>query len=183
MSSVRYFIALLPPAHVQAEVTAIKQEVHQRFNSRAALRSPPHITLQAPFEWIHIQDLRQVLGRFSASRSAFPVQLKGFGSFAQRVIYIHVERSPDLQSCQHQLALHLAEQLGLQDPRSRHREFTPHMTVAFRDLTRRAYKAAWPEFETRPFSQIFQANTLTLLIHTGQRWQVDSTFPLLGVVQ
>jgi len=27
--------------------------------------------------------------------------------------------------------------------------FSPHMTVAFRDLTRQNFKAAWPEFQQR----------------------------------
>ena len=46
-----YFIALLPPVEVAEEVTEIKQFFARNYNSRAALKSPPHVTLQPPFAW------------------------------------------------------------------------------------------------------------------------------------
>jgi 2'-5' RNA ligase len=46
-----FFIALLPPLEVQEIATKIKLEFAEIYNSRAALKSPPHVTLQPPFRW------------------------------------------------------------------------------------------------------------------------------------
>ncbi|MFN6233029.1 MAG: 2'-5' RNA ligase family protein, partial [Microcystis sp.] len=46
-----FFIALLPPPEVQEIATKIKVEFAEIYNSRAALKSPPHVTLQPPFRW------------------------------------------------------------------------------------------------------------------------------------
>ncbi|MGK7915884.1 MAG: hypothetical protein AB4038_10100 [Prochloraceae cyanobacterium] len=39
-----FFIALLPPEEIQQNVTKIQQHFAQVYSSRAALKSPPHIT-------------------------------------------------------------------------------------------------------------------------------------------
>jgi 2'-5' RNA ligase len=52
------------------------------------------------------------------------------------------------------------------------------MTVAFKDLTRQNFKAAWPEFEQRELQFEFAADNITLLQHDGKRWNVKSEFRL-----
>jgi 2'-5' RNA ligase len=46
-----YFIALIPPEPFFSEVLGLKNEVKDRFNSKAALNSPPHVTLHMPFRF------------------------------------------------------------------------------------------------------------------------------------
>ncbi len=70
-------------------------------------------------------------------------------------------------------------ELGITDPASKTRPFSPHMTVGFRDLTRQNFRVAWAEFQQRPLQFEFTVANLTLLIHNGQRWTVSSEFPLL----
>ncbi len=72
---------------------------------------------------------------------------------------------------------HLETVLGIVDPVSKSRAFSPHMTVAFRDLTRQNFKAAWQEFQQRQLQFEFTATQLTLLIHDGKRWNVSAEFP------
>ena len=38
----------------------IKQEFANRFNSKAALRSPPHITLHMPFKWKEEKEVKLI---------------------------------------------------------------------------------------------------------------------------
>lgn len=177
-ASQRFFIALIPPSAIQAEVNEIKQDFVDRYASRAALKSPPHITLQAPFSWPldRLPDLTQPLAEFAAQRSALPIHLDGFAAFPPRVIFIDVERSPALLELQKELTTCMANQCGIVDERSRGRAFAPHMTVAFRDLTRQNFRLAWPEFEARSWVADFIATHLTLLIHTGQRWVIQQEF-------
>jgi len=176
----RYFIALLPPPDLQAQVNQIKQEFGERFQSWAAQKSPPHITLQAPFNWIPAEQARlaSFLAAFSQSRSAFPITLIDFGAFPPRVIYIQVDKTPPLLALQAELAHAMAETWQICDPKAKHRPFAPHMTVAFRDLTREQFRAAWSEFQQRSFASQFVATHLTLLQHNGQRWLAVDQFPL-----
>ncbi|MGH2415835.1 MAG: 2'-5' RNA ligase family protein, partial [Microcystaceae cyanobacterium] len=84
----RFFIALLPPQEVQQVVNQIKQRFAEVYQSRAAQKSPPHITLQPPFKW-QLEDLpilTEHLQKFAQTQFSIPVTLDGFGAFRPRVI-------------------------------------------------------------------------------------------------
>jgi 2'-5' RNA ligase len=186
----RLFIAVVPPAEMQDYAHQVQQLFAEHYGSHAAQRSPPHITLQAPFQWEvdQLDRLAQGLQTFGQQQSPVPVTLSGFGAFPPRVIFIHVLSTPELLALQASLATHCQQHLGIEDPRQSQRPFRPHLTVAFRDLTRSNFRTAWPEFATRklelqgaPIRQYcFQAQRFSLLWHDGQRWNVWREFPLLG---
>lgn len=102
--------------------------------------------------------------------------LSGFGAFPPRVIYINVVRTQKLLTLQADLMAYLEIKLGIVDPVSKTRPFAPHMTVAFRDLTKQNFKVAWPEFQHRQLQFEFIADSLTLLLHDGKRWNVSQEF-------
>lgn len=176
-----FFIALLPPTDIQAEITKIKEYFAREYQSSHALKSPPHITLYPPFKWLpeNLPQLSQCLGKFAANYAPITVTLDGFGAFPPRVIFIHPLKTSELMAVQADLMGYLASNLGLVDEQLKNRVFAPHITVAFKDLKPAAFKAAWPKFRTRPFSTQFTAHNLTLLIHDRQRWHICSEFPLL----
>ena len=174
----RFFVALLPPQFIQDEVNQIKQYFSDRYHSKKAFNSPPHVTLQPPFQWSeeNVPVLETCLRDFAAGYSPIPVTLDGFGAFKPKVIYVNVVKTPELLRLQTDLLAHLEASLGIVDPVAKTRPFSPHMTVAFRDLTRQNFKAAWPEFEHRPLHFQFTASNLTLLIHDGRQWNVSVEF-------
>lgn len=177
---VRYFIALIPPTQIQADAIALKHYFREHYNTKAALRSPPHITLQAPFEWDEANRDRLLvsLAQFKPGVEAVPVTLSGFGAFPPRVIYLAVGHTPELMQLQTELSTYLAKTLKIIDPRSRDRPFRPHLTLAFRDLKPAAFRKAWAEFGHREADYAFTANTFTLLRHTGREWIADQDFLL-----
>lgn len=178
-SNNRFFIALLPPPEIQDYTNQINQHFAEHYASRGAQKSPPHITLQPPFEWSaeQVPVLEQCLSRFANGRESIPVTLNGFGAFPPRVIYINVLKTQELLTLQTDLMAHLETVLGIVDPVSKTRAFSPHMTVAFRDLTRQNFKVAWPEFQQRQLQFKFTADYLTLLLHDSKRWNVSAEFP------
>jgi 2'-5' RNA ligase len=178
----RFFIALLPHQEIQDYANEIKQYFAQTYQSQHAQKSPPHITLQPPFEWQldAVPVLEQCLRTFADTRTPVPVTLKGFGAFVPRVIYINVLKTPELLTLQNDLMAYLEVSLGIVERVSKSRPFSPHMTVAFRDLTRQNFRTAWPEFKDRQLEFEFTASQLTLLIHDGRRWNVHSEFPFLA---
>lgn len=176
-----YFIALLPPQEIQDYANGVKQYFAERYNSRHAQKSPPHITLQAPFEWDKesVTVLEECLRNFAHQRPSIPISLSGFAAFPPRVIYINVVKTPELLALQADLMNCMMRELGIVDPMAKQRPFCPHMTVAFKDLTKPNFKAAWPEFERKSVQFDFSANDLTLLVHDDGRWHVSAEFPFL----
>lgn len=107
--------------------------------------------------------------------------LSGFAAFAPRVIYVNVLKTPELLAIQKDLMAHLEASLAIVDKVGKKRPFAPHMTVAFRDLTKQNFRAAWSEFQERSLHFDFTATHLTLLIHDGKRWQIQAEFPFIAV--
>ncbi len=179
-SNQRFFIALVPPLDIEQQITQIKLYFAEHYNSRGALNSPSHITLQPPFHSLaeDVPTLEQSLKEFSANRLSIPVTLSGFAAFDPRVIYVDVVKSPALLEMQQDLMSYLEANLGIVDRLSQTRPFVPHMTVAFRDLTRENFHTAWAEFSGRDLQFEFTASALTLLLHDDSRWNISNQFPL-----
>ena len=173
-----YFIALLPPQSIQDYATGVKQYFADNYDSKHAFKSPPHITLQPPFEWNtnKLPDLEECLEKFVRGRNSIPITLYGYNAFAPRVIYIDVVKTPELMNLQVDLMTYLENNLGIVDKVGKTRGFTPHMTVAFKDLKRDKFKAAWAEFENRELHFEFTASMLTLLKHENKKWNVTKQF-------
>lgn len=180
MVSQRFFIALVPPPEIQAAVNDIKQYFAEHYGSRKAFNSPPHITLQAPFEWSDEQgELPEGLRQFAMERVGGAIALRNFGAFPPKVVYVDVAQTPYIMALQQDLATFMDSTYGVTD--RRYTNFCPHMTVAFRDLTQAAFHQAWPEFSQKPFKADFTAEALTLLRHDGQCWQIYQNYPFSSV--
>ncbi len=183
MERSRFFIAIMPPQHIQDHANQVKQHFADHYASSGAQKSPPHITLQPPFEWENgnIGQLEEYLADFARERKSVPITLKGFAAFTPRVIYINVLKTPDLLALQANLMAHVESHLGITDPVSKTRPFAPHLTVAFRDLTKSNFKAAWVEFEHQQVNFDFVADRISLLLHDGKRWNVKTEFELINL--
>ena len=178
----RFFVALLPPTDVQVKVTELKGVMRDRFDSKAALRSPPHITLQAPFEWpvSDVSRLQDSLSKFAYCHQPISISLDGFNAFAPHVIYIDVVKSSALMAIQPELLSYLEADLNLMSKQDRRRAFVPHMTVAFRDLKPNMFRKAWAEFQRKEFHADFSASQLSLLVHNGKLWTVKESYEFVG---
>ena len=78
----RYFLAIMPPTEIEQRIYSLKQEVAEKFNSKAALRSPAHITLHMPFLWKEAKEVRLVDKLVQATKlKNFNLLLDGFAAF------------------------------------------------------------------------------------------------------
>lgn len=169
----RYFVALIPPEPLYAEITQLKLQMRDQFGSKAALRSPPHITLHMPFLYRKDRDskLIEVLEQVANEATPFRMQHSGFGAFEPRVIYVNVHTSAELRTLRTVLLQQMRRQLGLDNADYKNQGFHPHMTIAFRDLKKSMFADAWPSFRDRPFLQDWTCRELWLLRHDGAQWQ------------
>lgn len=172
-----YFAAILPNEEIQKEITSFKEYAAEHFNSKRALTSPPHITIQPPFKWNkhNLHPVQEVLSSVCEQQEIFEVNLKNFNSFSPRVIFIDVEKTVGLMDFHHQVQSEMKERFGLVD---RHTGFNPHMTVAFKDLKKSMFPVAWKYFSKIHYRRTFTIDQLTLLEHNGKFWEILETFDL-----
>ncbi len=179
----RYFLAIIPPDQIAQEIHQYKQLVANEFNSRAALRSPAHITLHMPFLWNEAKEPKLINKLAQAtSCSTFQIFLNGFAAFPPRTIYIKNEFSQPLMSLQAELSLYCKRELNLFNS-THNRGFNPHTTIAFRDLRNEQFVKAWDYFKDKPYSASYEVNSFWLLKHNGKIWQAHQEFKFLDSEQ
>lgn len=176
----QYFIAIVPPSPIYEEALQQKEYFKTKYNSKASLNSPPHITLHMPFRWFekNEDELLEALSYFANSYTAFNINLNGFSSFPPRVIFINVESTPELEKLQRELHRYVKRRLNLFNANYKELPFHPHLTLAFRDLKKPNYQKAWEEFVNKNYQASFVANKITLLKHSGAVWEVFREFSL-----
>ncbi|HEY0652675.1 MAG TPA: 2'-5' RNA ligase family protein [Chryseosolibacter sp.] len=175
-----YFIAFIPPAPVFEDALRFKQYFQENHNSKAALNSPPHITLHMPFRWRLDKEEKLVekLGDFIRRHDPIKICIDNFASFPPRVIFLNVVTSEPLVTFQKALHRFCKKELNLFNANYKEDAYHPHVTLAFRDLKKSAYAEAWPEFEKKEYRAEFIADKVALLKHDGKQWKVLKSFTL-----
>jgi 2'-5' RNA ligase len=180
-----YFLAIVPPSPVYEEALEQKVYFKTKYNSKASLNSPPHITLHMPFRWIekNEDELAQHLTDFVERNTSVTIKLNGFSSFPPRVIFMNVEITAELERLQKNLERFFKRRLNLFNANYKELPFHPHLTLAFRDLKKPNYQKAWEEFVSKHYQATFVADKIALLKHSGTVWEVFREFKLTGAAE
>jgi 2'-5' RNA ligase len=175
----RYLIAVIPPEEINEQIREFQHDMAGRFQSSKALRNIPHITLKAPFQTIH-EEHTKVVNWFDALQidvQPFSVALDGFGSFsgsARPVIYVKPVANKDLSSLQNQILQAFSGTFPEIKVSHTEKVFSPHITIAYRDLTPEYFIKAWTEYTDMPFNASFQVSSFHLMQHDGNGWNTIS---------
>lgn len=177
----RFFAAFMLPPEAEAYAKQVVQSLTTRYRTRTA-KAAPHITIQAPFRWPleDVATLETAIAQVTQAMQPVPIHLCGFGSFPPRVIYIDVERTPELLQVQTQLTQHMQNQPQAIDLKPERRRFSPHVTVASRNMTRSRFKSIWAELKDQPVDFRYVCDRLTLLIYDSRGWHVHREFSLVA---
>jgi len=175
-----YFIAIIPPPPIYDKANALKNLFKDQYNSKASLNSPPHITLHMPFEWKEDREtlLIEKLSDFVNGLPKPRITITGFDCFRPRVIFLNVQKTPELAKLQKELQSFCKRTFQLFNAQYRDLPFHPHLTLAFRDLKKNAFEEAWKEFEKKEFSASFLTERIALLKHNEKTWEVFKEFSL-----
>ena len=181
MNSILWFIAILPPDDVAEKIRAIQQDIADRFGPRRALKIPVHITLESPFRFAEEDnvDLGIVLRDFFTGRQSFDLELRNFGTFRHDVIFVEVSPSLPLLELQQALHSYLRIEKQVVEKSPWQGGYTPHVTVANRDVSAQQHQLIWKEYNTRKFHARFRVSEISLLAHDGKVWQVRQRFALM----
>ncbi|GAA4833980.1 2'-5' RNA ligase family protein [Algivirga pacifica] len=169
-----YFIAILPPEPLRSKLSAQKQLIAEQYKTYKALNSPPHITLFPPFQKDASQEeyFLQTLEKEMSTVQSFDITLNGHGAFPPRVVYVAVELTDALQQLYEQIKLLVREVWEVKEERYGGRPYHPHLTLAFKDLSKGAFHKVWEVYRDTSFEATFTVCKVALLKHDGKVWQV-----------
>ena len=174
-----YFIALVAPPGINQEVLKWKNFFKEKYQCLVALKSPAHITLIPPF-WMKEElehDLIRTIIEFSIAKKPFRIDLKNFAAFKPRVIYVDVVNNETLHNLHASFTDYVLRQ-GKYPVTKEDRPFHPHVTLAARDLYKKAFYEAWEIFSVKKYEAAWVINGISLLRHNKKNWDVIFTSQL-----
>ena len=178
-----YFIAIMLPQSVDEEIITFKKDIAQRFNSSKALRTASHITLKAPYEMpaaLH-EELLQWFNGMTITITPFMQKIKDFGAFNNKrnpVIYVQPVMNASLQLLQQEVLQQFTKAYPDEIISKNEFTFSPHITIAYRDLYPKSFQEAWQEYKAKTYTALFEVNSFQLLQHFNGRWNIVSSYSL-----
>lgn len=167
-----YGIVILPPPGLHRELMLLRKK-------HALLRSvsPPHITVKAPF--VPRGTLALVTDRLeeiSSRIEPFEIRVNGLGTFGSKVIYVRVEKSPELRRLHSLLLEGLEEYIECISDKYEGQNYTPHLTVAEK-LATEDFEPAWAAMARFRPRLRFMVEHLHILRGQG-RWDIARSIRL-----
>jgi 2'-5' RNA ligase len=171
-----YYIAIVAPEEINQVVLKWKNYFKDHFECIVALKSPAHITLIPPF-WMKEDledDLVNSIKDFSIRKNKFEITLKDFAAFKPKVIFVDVVKSEVLNGLYRSFADHIFSENKFPIQKD-DRPFHPHVTLATRDLYKKAFQEAWETFSKKTYEALWVVKGISLLSHNKKNWDVIFT--------
>jgi 2'-5' RNA ligase len=171
-----YFIALVAPEEINSVVLKWKNWFRDQHGCIVALKSPAHITLIPPFRMSEDQeeDLKTNISDLTEACEKFDIMLCNFSSFKPRVIFVDVIKNEKLETLYQSICEEITNENKF-PVKKENRPFHPHVTLATRDLYKKAFYAAWKIFEEKKYEASWTINNISLLRHNKKNWDVIFT--------
>ena len=168
-----YYVAIVCPDELNNKIQAFKLWMQEKFGCKVALKSPAHITLIPPF-WFAAEKediLLQAMHSFEGPEQSIKIELNDFAHFSNRVLFIDIKPNDHLAKVRQKAEDHFFNKLGTIIKKET-RPFTPHITIANRDLKPGDFKKAWEHFSAMQFEESFMAEQISLLRLDEGKWHV-----------
>jgi 2'-5' RNA ligase len=169
-----YYIAVVCPEPIETRVKAMKDHMFREYGCIAASKSPAHLTIVPPFRAENDIEpaLLDFLSAFNIGIVPFNLQLKNYGHFDNRVLYVDVVSNDDLMQLEKECMQEFSNQFqsiifGMKPA------FHPHVTIATRDIPEGKLLEAKDFFEKEhPFEDSFEVASLRLLRLVDGTWHI-----------
>lgn len=160
-----YLIAIVPPEPLFSEIQEIKEVIGAKYNTKEAVRRPAHITLIPPFNAPRSveTEVKKFLDEFGAAQSPFDILIDGYGEFHQSTLFLKPAESPEIMAMQKLLIKQFASVYHRGKERGPSYGFHPHITIAYKDITRPMFDAAWREYGDKLFRRRFTLDHIDLM--------------------
>jgi 2'-5' RNA ligase len=110
------------------------------------------------------------------NEQSFQIKIEDFSSFLNnKVIFINPQPSVPLVTLQQSIIRQFKKEFPEITISQLEKDFHPHITVAYRDLTAGRFADAWSEYRSKKYSAVFPVNGFHLLQHDTKRWNIIHT--------
>ena len=175
-----YLTAILPPPALAAEIDDLRREVSERFKVYKALKPPIHITLFKPVKLNENleEHLLRLLRPLTLHHTPFDQTLENFDSFNDKTFFIKVSKTSALLALQKDISSVFRKNKIDEGIVKERNSFSPHITLAYRDVSPDTFKAIWQEYKSKKFKRAFTTDRFAILKHDGNRWNIFEEIPL-----
>lgn len=165
---------MVPEVDVEQELHHLKLELFEKYQCKAALKSPAHITLIPPFNWANHQShlIIEYFQKFKTNAKTIEITIDGFDKFGTQVVYAKPLYNSDLEQLQNEIFRYF--ELILKDKIKYKFTFNPHITIANRDLKAQYIPEILEKLNHKRYTRISTLNEITLFKHDGIKWQIAS---------
>lgn len=152
----------------------IVNEVCSRFNKRPQ-KLPAHFTLKAPFETDQVEDMVKVLENFAKNKNKTPININGFGSFRQDVVYMDIKMSDAAKVVHDELIDEISKIPWLEFKKNEGKDRVFHCTILSRRIKDRFHEIMdYVKQNQCKFDSYF--DNLTLYRFENNTWVVFKKF-------
>ncbi|MCZ4222143.1 2'-5' RNA ligase family protein [Pedobacter rhodius] len=172
-----FLVCLIPPAPIVEDIDEIRNNISEKYSVFESLKRPAHITLYNP---VKISSYEQEKKFFKVLEDAsyldaFEQVLRNFSSFAPHTVYIDVVQNDNIMKLQAQIKAAL-KPLNI-IPAKDVMKFTPHLTIAFKDVKLPVYQLIMDEYKDKNFKRTFTVSGFSVYKHLDKRWRPYKEFP------
>lgn len=174
-------IAIVPDEPLKSLLERERQTFAQTYNVSMALRNPVHITIVPPFHAPEdvIGTLRAALGNMAAFHWQFSLELIGYNSFPKnRVFFIEGEHNSFLMKLRSGIFDVFASYAPSVNLILMKGNYSPHVTLGYRDLERDLFEQVLSDYKGRTFSATWPVTNFQLWKRDNNEWIVVEQFEL-----
>lgn len=170
-----FLVCIIPPATIVDDIDEIRESIAAEYNVFESLKRPAHITLYNPVKISYEQEKWFFKALEDASYlDSFEQVLKNFKSFPPHTVYIDVIQNDGIMKLQVQIKTAL-KPLAL-IPAKEISKFTPHLTIAFKDVKLPVYNTIMDAYGDKKFKRTFTVTGFSVYKHIDKRWRPYKEF-------
>jgi 2'-5' RNA ligase len=154
-----YLMIISPPEHIKKQVSKYKRASANVIGNFKGMHSIAHITIthQERCKAFLAQPAIQQMEKRLNSMHPVDLQIKGFNFFKHGTSGVTIYAVVEPAILNHNWFKLLKTQMGIKV-----KNFVPHITIV-KNIPVTSFNKLWPYFEKSPYTEMFKANSLTIL--------------------
>lgn len=162
------FIGVLLPSSLYSSLEEIRVTLRKTLGGKSGQTTPLHITLIPPFDRERTSEEEIVENLKKIQLKSFNVEVEGFGSFGdRRTLFAHTKSSRQWDMLYSSIFDELSPWLDIKKEK---RRFTPHITLANRDINPEEIKETLLYLSELDLKTTFPLKKIALFSREGYRW-------------